>query len=165
MYLLLYFHTSLPPLRDVSPAPCWMLPTVPSVASIAPPMNNDDRAWWRNKAGRRYGIIRRTLCTWMCQSSCRSITTSLKTATSLKYWTHSSIRAYLSHSRAKKNTNAIQYAGMIEIVQCCLIIKQRHEKCISLNFHLPWTTPVIMLPVLSLSDSKYTWTPLAQAHL
>ena len=87
-----------------------MLPTVPSVASVAQPMNNDDRAWWRYKAGRRNDIISRTLCTWMSQSPCRSITTSVMTATSLTYWTHSSIRgAYLSQSRAKKNTNAMQY--------------------------------------------------------
>ena len=52
---------------------------------------------------------------------------------------------YLSQSRVKKNTNAMQCAGMVEVVQCFLVIKHRHEMCFiclsySLDSHLQWTT-------------------------
>ena len=44
--------------------------------------------------------------------------------------THRSIRgAYLSQSRAEKSTNAIQYTGMLEVVQYCIVITQIHEIC------------------------------------
>ena len=47
-----------------------------------------------------------------------------------------------------------------------LIINQRHEMCFYafIDCHLQWPTAVVMLPVLSLSDSKYTRVPLAHAR-
>ena len=80
----------------------------------------------------------------MCQSPCISIPKSLVLATSLKYCTHSSIRGtYLSQYLAKKNTNAnaIQCSGMLEVVHCSLVKKQRQETCLYAFFRFSMTTP------------------------
>ena len=90
---------------------------------------------------------------------------SLLTVKNLKYWTHRSIRgANLSQSRAEKNTNAIQYTGMLEVVQCCLVIMRRHEMCFMPFYGLSFTVDDPSCNVASaLSDSKYSRMPLAHA--
>ena len=77
------------------------------------------------------------------------------------YWTHLSIRvAYLSQSRAEKNTDDIQYAGVLEVVPCRALLSRKdtkHVLCLSIDSHLQWATPVVMLPVLSRIASVREW--------
>ena len=70
----------------------------------------------------------------MCQSPCRSITKKAADGYKLEVLNipldQRSALLHFSQYRAEKNTNAIQYVGMLELVKCCFVITQRHETCV-----------------------------------